>query len=401
MRILLVTHGFPRHADDSAGGFLLALARGQMSLGHEVLVVAPHSPGVPERDTVSGVPVRRYRYGPDEAETLAYIGTMHEQVLHSWAARWRLLRLLAAQRLAVHRAAADFRPAVVSVHWWFPGGFAVWPGGARAAPYVLTSHGTDLFLLDRFRAASRLAGPVFRGAGEVTVISSPLVDRVRALGVAADRITVVPMPLSAEVFSPTPEDRGTPREAGRLLYVGRLVERKGVEFAVRALALLRAEQRPVTLTVVGEGPEREALGALARSLGVDGAVAFTGGLAPRAVADEYRRATALLLPAVTDWKGEQEGFGMVLVEAMLNALPVVATRSGGIPDVITHEETGLLVPERDPGALARSVGRVLDDPVLAERLGRRGTEEVRRRFAPDAIARRFEPVYLRAAGRAS
>ena len=398
MRILLVTHGFPRHADDPAGAFLLALARGQQGLGHEITVVAPHAPGVPERDTVSGVSVRRYRYGPDETESLAYAGTMHEQVLHSWAARGRLLRLLAAQRLAVGRAVADLRPAVVNVHWWFPGGLAVWPRLRAAPPCVLTSHGTDLFLLDRFRAVRAVAGPVFRSAREVTVISSPLVDRVRSLGVAADRIAVIPMPLTAEVFGSSPAGAEVARAPGRLLFVGRLVERKGPEYAVRALALLRARARQATLTLVGDGPEREPLAALARSLGVDDAVSFTGALAPRDVADQYRRASALVLPAVTDWKGEQEGFGMVLVEAMLSGLPVVATRSGGIPDIISDGETGFLVPERDADALAGAVARVLGDQQLAERIGRRAAEEVARRFAPEAIARRFDEVYVRATG---
>lgn len=378
-----------------AGAFLLSLARGQQALGHEVLAVAPHAPGCALDDAVAGIRVRRYRYGTDDQETLAYQGTMHDQVLRSWPARVRLLALLRSARRAVAEAAAAFVPDVLHVHWWFPGGLAVWPSLGRRAPWVLTSHGTDLFLLDRFRAARLIAGPIFRSADQITVISEPLVNRVVALGVPRSRIAVVPMPLD-DVVAPV---RVGGAGATRLLFVGRLVERKGAEFALRALAALRAEGRAVTLTITGDGPERSSLGTLARELGVADAATFTGLLPPDEVVGWYAQSDVLLLPAVTDWKGEQEGFGMVLVEAMRAGLPVVASRSGGISDVVRDEETGLLVPERDVTAIAAAIARLIDSPSLARRLGDAGQAAVRERFAPDTIARVFDGVYRRAVSR--
>ena len=384
-----------------AGGFLLALAQGQQALGHEVMAVAPHAPGLALEDTVAGVAVRRFRYGPDAAETLAYAGTMHEQVLRSWGARLRLLRFLSAFRAAVRAANHAFKPDVLHVHWWFPGGLTVWPrmGLPATLPVVLTSHGTDLFLLDRIKLARPLARRVFARAAQVTVISTPLVPRVEALGVAAERVTVVPMPLDTATF--TAGDG--PRDGELLLFVGRLIERKGAEFAVRAVAELRQERkRKLRLLVVGDGPERAALERLAGALGVRAAVAFAGALPPAELAPLYRRAAALLFPAVTDWKGEQEGFGMVLVEAMRSGLPIVATRSGGIPDVISDGATGLLVPERDPKALADAVDRLLSRADEARQLAAAAQDDVSRRFAPDRIARVFDEVYRRAtAGRRS
>jgi glycosyltransferase involved in cell wall biosynthesis len=395
VRILLVAHGFPRQPDDPAYGFLLGLARGQQALGHELLVVAPHTAGVPGRDTVGGVPVARYRYGTDAAETLAYAGNMHEQVLRSWPARWRLVRFLAAQRLAVRRAVTAFRPDVVNVHWWFPGGLAVWPLGQHGRALVLTSHGTDLFLLDRFRAARALAAPIFRSAHEVTVISSPLVDRVAALGVDRERITVVPMPLDSQVFGAPPT---ATRDPGLLLFVGRLIERKGAEYALRAVALLAGAGKPVELAIAGEGPARPELDQLARSLGLGSRVRFLGAVPSDEIARLYGRAAVFLMPSVTDWKGEQEGFGMVLVEAMRCGTPIVATRSGGIPDVVRDGVTGLLVPERDPAALAAAVTRILDDPALAAKFAAAARRDVDERFSSAAIARTFDAVFRRAAG---
>ncbi len=393
MKILLVTHNFPRHADDMAGAFLLALARGQQALGHEVRVLAPHGAGLAEREVVGGVDVVRYRYGTDQAETLAYAGTMHEQALGSWAARWRLVQFLRASRRALRRECAAFQPDVLHVHWWVPGGFAFWPGNASGVPVVLTSHGTDLFLLDRFPAARSLAAPIFRAARQVTVISSPLLERVQRLGVPASRITVLPMPVSAERFAPPLHNV---RDAGRMLFVGRLIERKGAEYAIRAVGDLRRQGRAVRLTVIGDGPERTRLVALIEELGLRQAVDLAGALPHDAIADHYRTASLLLMPAVTDWKGEQEGFGMVLVEAMASDLPVVATRSGGIPDVVTDGVTGLLVPERDAVALAAAAARLLDDPALSTRLADAARADLDRRFSPASLATGFDAVYRRA-----
>jgi glycosyltransferase involved in cell wall biosynthesis len=396
VKILLVAHGFPRRHGDLAGAFLLSLARGQQSLGHDVLVVAPHDAGLPLDDVVDGVRVRRYRYDVDAEETLAYRGTMADQVLRSWRGRWKLVGFIRAARRAARRAVREFAPDVVHVHWWFPGGLSVWPRLSRRIPYVVTSHGTDLFLVDRVPAAARLAGPIFRGAAQVTVISSPLVPRAERLGVPHSRITVVPMPIDRAVA--TEVERPVPPTIRRdaLLFVGRLVERKGAAFAVQALAALVRAGRPMRLTIVGEGPEREALTSLAASLGVSDRIEITGVLSPAAVRERYAAGGIFVMPAVTDWKGEQEGFGMVIVEAMAHGLPVVASRSGGIPDIIRDGENGLLVPERDVAALAAAVTRLLDEEQLAPRLAAAARDDVRHRFAPARIATAFDTVYRRA-----
>jgi glycosyltransferase involved in cell wall biosynthesis len=262
---------------------------------------------------------------------------------------------------------------------------------------VITSHGTDLFLIDRVPAAARLAGPIFRAAAEVTVISSPLVSRAERLGVARDRISVIPMPIDRAVATAIerPLDAASPRD--RLLFVGRLVERKGAAFAVRALAELAQRGTRARLVIVGEGPERAALIELADSLGVRDRLELTGVLSPSEVRSQYAMGGIFVMPAVTDWKGEQEGFGMVIVEAMAYGLPVVASRSGGIPDIIRDGENGLLVPERDGVALADAIERVIHDGELAARLATAARDDVRHRFAPARIATAFDTVYRRAA----
>jgi glycosyltransferase involved in cell wall biosynthesis len=396
VKILLVAHGFPRAHGDVAGAFLLALVRGQQSLGHDILVVAPHDAGLPLTDVVDGVRVVRYRYASDAEETLAYRGTMADQVLRSWSGRRKLAGFLFAARRAARRAIRDFGPDVIHVHWWFPGGMTVWPRLSKRVPYVMTSHGTDLFLVDRVPAAAKLAGPIFRAAAEVTVISTPLVERAERLGVPRPRITVIPMPIDRAVATALERPLQPSRDRATLLFVGRLIERKGAAFAIEALAALVREGRPVRLVVVGEGPEGDALMLLADALGVSDRVEMTGALSPADVRVRYENGGIFVMPAVTDWKGEQEGFGMVIVEAMAYGLPVVASRSGGIPDIIRDGDNGLLVPERDVPALAGAIARLLDDSSLADGLAKHARDDVRDRFAPARIATAFDIVYRRA-----
>ena len=397
MKILLLAHGFPRHPEDLAGAFLLALARGQQGLGHTMLAVVPHDAGLAMDDVVDGVRVQRYRYAEDPDETLAYRGTMADQVLRSWKGRLRLAGFLRAARNAASRAIADFAPDVVHVHWWFPGGFSVWPRLRGRVPYVITSHGTDLFLVDRVRAARFVAGPIFRNAAQTTVISTPLVARAERLGVPRADITVIPMPVDAAVATELERPFTLRASDDTLLFVGRLVERKGAAYVIRAVAEMAEAGRNVRLAIVGDGPERSALTALAASLAIGDRVEFTGALSPADVRDRYRAGGVFVMPAITDWKGEQEGFGMVLVEAMAFGLPVVATRSGGIPDIVRDDENGILVPERDVGALTRGITRLLDDPALRVRLAEAARDDVRHRFAPARIASAFDTVYRRAA----
>lgn len=397
MRILHVTHNFPRWTGDFSGNFLLALAREQVALGHEVTVVAPHATGAAERETVSGVEVRRFRYGPDADETLAYTGVMHEAVRRSWAARWRLVAFVRALRRMTSTVRRERGIDVVHLHWWFPAGMALWPSSAiGGVPALVTSHGTDLFMLRRLAALRGPARAILRRAAAVTTVSKALADEARALGVDASLVTVLPMPLDLETFG----DQGgamPPRDEDHVLFVGRLSAQKGVRDLLGAIARLAPDHPEIRLTVIGDGAERARLEQEAEALGIATRTRFEGTRSTGDVAAAYRRASVLAIPSTTGDAGEREGFGLVAVEAMLAGLPVVATTTGGLVDVIEDGVTGLLVPEREPARLALAIGRLLDDRIERAALAERGRVSATERFAPRAIAARYVALYQRVA----
>lgn len=391
MRILHVTHNFPRWDGDFSGSFLQALARRQVALGHDVSVLAPHAAGAPLAAVEGGVEVRRFRYGADAAETLAYTGTLHEAVRSSWRGRWRFLRFLASEASAVHSLVRGQAPDVIHVHWWFPNGLAIWPRRpAGTSAVVITAHGTDVFLLRSLRWLRPLARRVLRSADAVSSVSHLLAADLATLGVAA--VSVIPMPLDWDIHGLRP-DSMEERERDHILFVGRLTAQKGTAHLVEAFAQLSRTRPTATLTIVGDGPERAALSALTVRLGLEGRVTFLGTRPPREVAALYRRASVLAMPATTGRHGEREGFGLVAVEAMLAGLPVVATATGGLVDIIDNESTGLLVPEGDSDALARSLERFLAGGPFAGTVARHAREVALSRFAPDSLARAYVALY--------
>jgi phosphatidyl-myo-inositol dimannoside synthase len=195
-----------------------------------------------------------------------------------------------------------------------------------------------------------------------------------------------------------PAPRVEPAGVFRVLFVGRLVERKGVRHLIDAMGKL-APDLGAELVIVGDGPERAALERLAGGTGLEGRIAFRGRVPEAELKAAYGAASVLVLPAIVDSRGDTEGLGVVLLEAMSYGVPVVGSHVGGITDIVTDGETGLLVRPGDPAALAQALDRLARDRSLAARLGEAGARLVRERFSWPAIVARWEACYAAALAR--
>jgi glycosyltransferase involved in cell wall biosynthesis len=384
VRILILTHNYPRFAGDPAGAYVARLATSAAGAGHSVHVLAPHVAGTREDEQDTGGPaIRRFRYAPEALERVGYRGDVRSRTLFSPLTLLLLPFFLAAFRRAARRLAREVRPDVVHAHWWFPGG---WIASALPVPYVITSHGSDARLLDRgpwFRLA---AAPVFRGAARVTAASRFLADdlerRVNGLSVA-----VTPMPVDVDQFSSAFK---SPRVVPpRILYAGNLVAGKGVDVLLRAIAELKQRSGPFRVKILGEGPELSSLQALAGQLGITGDIDWSAFVPQDRMPAEYGAATVTVLPS----RGQAEGLGLTLVEALLAGSAVVGTPAGGIPEVIEDEKTGLLARDGDANHLAAQIERLLRDGALRRRLIAEGASRMRDTYAPQAAAERFLRIY--------
>lgn len=359
---LWVTQVYPRFGGDVMGGFLHRLAKELPARGWDVQVVAPGADGAPDRDMLDGVAVERFRYAPPGRANLAYTGEMHRAALRN---PLRFAAFLRRFRAAAARAAREARAEVVHAHWWMPSGWAARAAAPQGTPFVISVHGTDVRLVDRFAAARPLARTVLGRADRVLAVSSHLAERVRALGI--ERCDVLPMPADGDVFRPggaaARDAAGGDAGATRFVVAARLTAQKRVDLAIGAVAELARRGVDARLDVAGDGPERERLETTARGLDVAAKVRFHGMVDPSRLAELYRGAAACILCS------EGEGYGLTVVEAALCGTPSVGTRSGGLPDVIDDGVTGLLAPAGDRSALAAAMARLAEDAAERARMG--------------------------------
>ena len=379
MRVLFVTHAFPRWSGDVAGAFVLRLALALRAEGVEVHVLAPSAAALDASQEIDGVPVTHFRYAPRSWETLAYVGTMAEQVQRSLRAKLAMLGMIGGGARAVRTCAKRFAPDVVHAHWWFPSALAsTWSG--CPIPLVTTMHGSDVRLALGNQLALRGLRRVIRKSAAVTTVSTWLERELRT-AVPGASAEVAPMPADTGLFT-----AGGARHDARFLFVGRLNRQKGIALLLDALGQSASSAE---LDIVGDGPERANLATMAETMGLSSRVRFHGAIAQPELLPLYRSATALVVPS------ENEGLGLVAVEAQLCETPVIAFRSGGLEDLIVHGVTGLLVPLGDVRALAATMRELLGYSQRRVELGRAGREAALARFAPSQVARQYAALYGR------
>ena len=385
LRILMITHNYPRFPGDPAGAFVARIAEGVAARGHEVRVIAPHAAGIAVDDRVAGVRLHRFRYAPESLERVAYGGGLHHGALRSPLTALAFPAFLLAFRRSVQQTVRHFKPHVLHAHWWFPAG---WLARQTGVPYLITAHGSDVRLLERGDLVRRWAGGVLEQAARVTAVSRFLAsDIARILPSLASKVAVTPMPVDIDNFLAGAVV--TKARPPRILYAGNLVPSKGVDLLLHAAAELNRRGVEFHLKVLGKGMELNALQSLARQLGLGPRVTWAPFVTQTQMPAEYGASTVTVLPS----RGSAEGLGLTLVEALLAGSAVVGTPAGGIPEVVRHEETGLLARQGDPLDLAQQIYRMLTDDTLRHRLTGAGKELVLRTYSPEPTIGPFLEIY--------
>ena len=392
MRVLYIVSAYGRDESDVITPWLSETIRRLGRRDVHVEVLAPSYRGLRDQ-VIHGVPVHRFRYAPRRFEDLTHDQTAPDRVREKPAYLALVPGYVAAGSLAAARLARSGRFGVLHVHWPIPHGvIGLAAKQASGLPLVSTFHGVELTWTARKMPFLRpFLRHLIRKSDAVTANSSHTERLIRE--VAPKHVVRIPFGAALEPTG-SARDASTAPASGafRLLFVGRLVERKGLRHLLDALAGLRS-RRPVRLDVVGDGPLRAALEQRVAELGLQEVVRFRGFVPDRELSAAFAQADAFVLPAVEDSKGDVEGLGVVLIEALMHAVPVIASESGGIVDIIRHERTGLLVKPGDAGALADAIDRLASDAALRDRLARDGREHAHTTFSWDAIIDRLVALY--------
>ena len=394
MKVLFIVTAYPRHEGDVITPWMGETIDRLVASGTQVEVLAPSYRGS-KTGKIGGVLVHRFRYAPAPFETLTHDVPALDRIAGNPLYTATLPSYIAAGRTAAMRIAREGNFDVVHAFWPIPHGiFGKAARNASRAALVSTFFSAEL---NWKGSARKVFGPIIRdivtSSDAVTVISSFTGQRLREY---VPNVQTVTIPFGAAAVNKlgagdTVKTRRSD-DPFELLFVGRLVRRKGVDVLLRAIQQLEGDSR-FKLRVVGGGPEKDKLQLLAKQLGVQEKVHFTGVVDGPTIDGFFRQCDALILPAIITETGETEGLGVVLLEAMGYGKPVIATSAGGIVDIVKDNETGLLAPSGDAGALAEVIRTAMNDPELMQRLARQGSDFAEKQFGWDNIVADLQRVY--------
>jgi len=375
-RLLVLASTYPARTGDGTPQFVRDLATVE-ALSYKTTVLVPSVAGGARLEADGAFEVRRFRYFPRRWEDLAD-GAILEN-LRSRRSRWaQVIPLFLAEVLAIRREVRAAKPDVIHVHWLVPQGVVAMIA-APHVPKLVTVHGGDVYGL-RDRLSRRLFRAVLKNADAVTTMNSEMLDRLVELG--ADPATTVVLSMGADVAAIRPLAAAAERRGGRILFVGRLVEKKGVSVLLEALRLLDGSD--YDLRVVGDGPLRSEL--TSQSAGLS--VSFAGLLGREALAAEFGAASIAVFPSVPAASGDQDGLPVALLEAMSTGCAVVASDLPGLRDAVEDGQSGVLTTPGSAEELAIALSRLLGDPALCDRLGRAAATRAEN-FSVDAIGGRY------------
>lgn len=261
------------------------------------------------------------------------------------------------------------------------------------APLVVSFHGYDFGVWPR-KEGQRVYTRLFRIADAITVNSDYTRSRLAALGCPPGKLHKLPVGVDLQTF-PFHERVYEPGKPVRILTVGRLVEKKGIEYSIRAVAFAREKHPALHYDIVGDGPMRSDLETLIRHLGVQDVVTLHGAQDSITVRQMMDQAHIFILASVTASDGDEEGQGLVLQEAQSSGLPVLATQHDGFSESIVPDQSGFLVPERDISALSDRLTYLIEHPELWPQMGRAGRKHVEAHYDIHVLNRQLAALYRR------
>lgn len=357
LRLLVIASTYPRWKNDPEPAFVHELSK-RLTDRFEVFALCPHAPGAAVEDVLDGVRVVRYRYAPTRWETLVNDGGIISNLQRKpW--KWLLLPgFLVGLAWSAWRLVRTLRPDVIHAHWLLPQGLVVALLGVfdrRVPPFLVTSHGADLFAL-RTRPLQVLKRFVARRSSAIAVVSAAMRDELVRIGVTSNKISVQPMGTDlTERFTP---DSSVARSRNEILFVGRLVEKKGLSHLIDAMPAVLHVRPTAFLTVAGFGPEDKERRAQVKRLRLQDKVNFIGAVLHNELPALYRRAAVFVAPFIQASSGDREGLGLVLVEAAGCGCPVVTSDFPAVRDVFKVGQAGVVSPG-SASAIGEAVCEVL------------------------------------------
>ena len=353
--VLVTTSTFPRWQKDNEPRFVYDLSK-RLATEFNIIILAPHATGAAIEEQWDGMQIYRYRYAPEKWQTLTYNGGISANLKQN---PWKFLLLplfFLGQWWALRKVLHQYDVDTIHAHWLIPQGLVAaftLLGHRKNIKLVCTSHGGDLFGLQG-KISTLLKRWVINHCHAITVVSQAMLIKAKELTHNQyQAIHVIPMGTDlTHTFVPNPTIK---RATNQLLFVGRLVEKKGLTYLLQALHQLQPNFPNLELIIAGSGPLKDQLIQQTQQLGIAHQVKFLGRLTHIELVTLYQTATLAVFPFIQTHDGDMEGLGLVMVEAMGCGCPVVASDLPAVRDVINNGNNGILVEPNNSRILAVTI----------------------------------------------
>ena len=397
IRVLVIATTFPRWEDDQEPRFVYNLCQ-NLPKEVDIHVLAPHAPNAKEQETWGEIKITRFPYFyPKYLQKLCYDGGIIPKLKSSWLARVQLPFFLFFLFIRLIKMTANNRFDLIHCHWLIPQGFfCALIKFFRGTPYLLTAHGGDVYSFKGIPVIPNLIKFALKRSTFCTVNSQATRNQVLKFSKNSS-IKVVPMGVDLKEFHPGNYNEKFKAPFGEknllLLGVGRLAEKKGFKYLIEAMPLILQEIPSAKLVIIGFGPQKARLENQIQQLDLASSISLIGGKTGKELQDWFASADIFIGPSIITADGDTEGQGVVFLEAMASGTAVIASDVGGIKDAVRDNISGLLVPEKNPQAIAEKVLTLAKNNQLKEKLIQNALELVRSDYSGEQSSQKFLTLY--------
>lgn len=435
-KIISIVTSFPRNEDDVLIPWIIRLIKELKVHNIETDIFTSSYSGMNDEEK-DGIRVRRFRYFFKRWEKLSHDMSVPEKLKSDKRYFLVLPFFMLFGIVSAYRFGKKNDFDMIHVHFPFPLAlFGVAMKVASKKPIIVSCHGSEVNMAKRNKMFRAMFKWMMKFADVITVNSGFMENELTKI-VGKREIKIIPMGSGiGEMFFKN-TDRKEKKEKTKILFVGRLIKLKGVEYLIDAFKML--DPQKYELHIVGDGPEREGLEKVngwdvrgeekspnstpqpPSLLGKEGGeinpsfekrgvilsevegwgelkkdpsrITFHGYLTGTALEKMYQSADVFVLPSIIDDQGYTEGLGTVLLEAISYGIPVIGSNVGGIPDIIIDGETGFLVPQKNPGAIAQAIENIVNNPDVSEKLTKNALNHLEQNFSWEMITNKFILIY--------
>jgi len=362
-KILVFASTFPRWKNDTNPPFVYELSK-RLTKDFEIIVLAPHYPGAETYEEMDGMKVYRFRYFLKKYQKLAGSGGILPTIKKN---KWYFFQVpffMLGEYLALRKLVKKEKPDMIHAHWIIPQGINAFVNyKISKIPYVVTTWGGDMFIFKKkgiiAYCLKKLYSKTINNSFYSTTVNIAFKEEMQEISKDKNKILYIPNGVDTKLFNPHNKDNSIKKKYNIngqfMLFVGRLTEKKGIEYIIKAMPKLIEKYPKIKLLIVGGGELKEELEKLSSELKVNNNVIFTGPITNHELPRYYASADLFIAPSIQTKQGDREGFPTVFLEAMASGTPIITTNIEGIREIIQEKKNGFIVTQKSSEELSNAI----------------------------------------------